>query len=56
MGKGFKGLFTGGLFGFALGLLFAPQKGDETRKKVKEVLDTAKGKAEEFKGRMEKKN
>ena len=54
MGRGLKGLFTGGLLGFALGLLFAPQKGDETRKTVKEVIDAAKGKVDEFKNKIEK--
>jgi gas vesicle protein len=35
----FGGLFTGALIGTAIGLLFAPRKGDKTRKLVKEEVD-----------------
>jgi gas vesicle protein len=31
-----KGIFAGGIVGYVLGLLFAPQKGDETRRQLKE--------------------
>jgi len=58
MGRGLKGLFTGGLLGIVAGILFAPQKGEETRKKVKAAIDTAKEKGGqvvgEIKGKIEK--
>jgi len=34
-----KGLLAGLVAGTAIGLLFAPKKGTETRKKIKEELD-----------------
>ena len=37
-----KGIFTGGLIGFVLGVLFAPQKGDETRTQLKKFSDEKK--------------
>lgn len=51
MGKGrlLKVLALGGLFGFIGGLLFAPQKGDKTREKLKEALDKGKTKFDELK-------
>jgi gas vesicle protein len=48
MGRWFKGILTGGLIGFVGGLLFAPQKGDKTRKQVKEFTDKAKASGEEL--------
>ena len=38
-----------GIVGFVLGLLFAPEKGEETRKKVNEALEKGKEKIEEVK-------
>jgi gas vesicle protein len=37
-----KGLFTGVIVGFGVGLLLAPQEGAETRKRVIETLKNAK--------------
>lgn len=53
MGKigGFlKTVTLGGIVGLVAGLLFAPQKGDETRKKLQEVVDKGKEKINELKG------
>jgi gas vesicle protein len=55
MGKITKSLTIGAILGFLGGLLFAPQKGDETRKKVKEMVDQGKGKLEELKETLNKK-
>ncbi len=35
--KLFKGVVTGGIVGFVLGMLFAPAKGEESRAKLKEM-------------------
>jgi len=55
MKKWIRGIFAGGLLGFIAGLLFAPQKGDETRKKVQEAIDKGKEKFKEIKENWEKK-
>ncbi len=54
MGRIFKTLTLGGIIGFVMGLLFAPQKGEETRKKVKESLDKGKEKINELKDEFTK--
>ena len=36
----FNGLMIGGVIGGVLGLLFAPLKGDETRSKIKEKINS----------------
>lgn len=41
-------LTLGGLFGFIAGLLFAPQKGEESRKTVSGWLDQGKEKLKEI--------
>lgn len=51
----FRGLFTGGIIGYVLGLLFAPSKGDETRKKVQDAFEKGKKKFEELKSEVTKK-
>ncbi len=44
------GAVIGGAFGFAAGMLLAPDKGSVTRKKVKDTLDSL---AEEFTDKVE---
>ncbi len=48
--------FIGGLVGAGVALLFAPQPGKETRQKIKELAEEAKGKAikcaDEVKGKV----
>ncbi|MBU0686623.1 MAG: YtxH domain-containing protein [Candidatus Margulisbacteria bacterium] len=53
MGRWIKGLFTGGLLGVVAGVLFAPQKGEETRKKLSEAMDKAKKVGEDVKTKGE---
>ncbi|MFH1347284.1 MAG: YtxH domain-containing protein [Candidatus Margulisiibacteriota bacterium] len=55
MGRIFKTLTFGGIVGFIAGLLFAPQKGEDTRKKLKESIDKGKGKFEEIKEEISRK-
>ncbi|OGC05747.1 hypothetical protein A2230_04275 [candidate division WOR-1 bacterium RIFOXYA2_FULL_36_21] len=43
-------IFGWGIIGFILGLAFAPQKGEETRKQIKEAIEKGKEKFEEIKG------
>jgi gas vesicle protein len=50
-----KGLFIGGLIGVALGILFAPKSGKETREDIARKADELSGKAkEEYQKAMEK--
>ncbi len=56
MGKIFRGLTFGGLVGIVLGLLFAPQKGEATRKKLQESMEKGKEKFDELKQGLEKKD
>jgi gas vesicle protein len=49
-----SGLLVGALVGVALGLLFAPQSGKETRELVKAKAITAKEKASEMIGKIRK--
>jgi gas vesicle protein len=56
MGRIFRGLTFGGIIGFVLGLLFAPEKGEDTRKKLQGSLDKGKEKIEEIKGEFSKKD
>ncbi|MBU0573416.1 MAG: YtxH domain-containing protein, partial [Candidatus Margulisbacteria bacterium] len=53
--KTIKALFTGGVIGAVIGLLFAPQKGDVTRKKLQKAVDKGKKKFEEIRSEIEKK-
>jgi len=55
MRKFIKNLFVGGVLGFIAGLLFAPEKGEETRKKVEDAIQKGKVKFEEVKGTFTKK-
>jgi len=54
MGRLFKSLTLGGIIGFIFGLLFAPQKGEETRKKVQEAIEKGKEKFKEIKEEFSK--
>jgi len=54
MGKLFKSLSFGGIVGFFLGLLFAPSKGEETRKKLQDSIGKGKEKFEELKEEFKK--
>ncbi|MFA6549248.1 MAG: YtxH domain-containing protein [Candidatus Margulisiibacteriota bacterium] len=56
MGKVLKSLTLGSIIGFVAGLLFAPQKGEKTRKKVQEVVEKGKGKFEEIKKEFSQKD
>ncbi len=54
-GSFFGGLIVGAVIGFALGILFAPQSGEETRemlkKETKEIGEKGKHLAEEVKSK-----
>ncbi len=54
MGKIFKSLTIGSIVGVVMGLLFAPQKGEETRKKLQDSLEKGKGKFKEIKDEIKK--
>ena len=54
MGKIMRGLTLAGIVGFVAGLLFAPQKGEETRKKLKDSLEKGKEKFNELKDEFKK--
>ena len=47
-GIGLKAFLIGGAIFAGLGLIFAPQSGKETRKKIKKFADEFWGKAEDF--------
>ena len=49
MARLFRTLTIGGIVGFIVGLLFAPGRGEDTRKKLKESIDKGKEKFEELK-------
>jgi gas vesicle protein len=44
-----KSVTIGAMVGFVAGLLFAPKKGEETRKKLQETIEKGKEKFEELK-------
>jgi gas vesicle protein len=54
MGRVLRGLTFGGIVGFVLGLLFAPQKGEATRKKLQETIEKGKDKFKEIKEEFSK--
>lgn len=54
MGRIFRGLTLGGIIGFIIGLLFAPWKGEETRKKLHDSIEKGKEKFEELKEEFQK--
>lgn len=43
----------GGLIGIAVGLLYAPRPGEQTRQKLKETIDELKNKYENFKQKVD---
>jgi len=43
-----SGLLIGAIVGVAIGMIFAPQSGQETRELVREKVSTAKEKADEL--------
>jgi len=43
-----SGLLIGAIVGVAIGMIFAPQSGKETRELVREKVSTAKEKADEL--------
>ena len=55
MGKILKSLTLGGIIGFVAGLLFAPQKGEESRQKLQEAVEKGKEKFQEIKEGFNKK-
>ncbi len=55
MGRIFKSLTFGSIVGVVIGLLFAPQKGEETRKKLQDSLEKGKERFGELKEEFTKK-
>lgn len=55
MAKLFRTLTIGGVIGFIAGLLFAPKRGEETRKDLKDSLDKGKERFEELKEEFSRK-
>ena len=51
--KFISGATWGGITGVIVGLLFAPKKGEETRKDVKESLDKVKAEADKHSDKIE---
>ena len=49
MGRIMKSLTIGGIIGFIVGLLFAPKKGEETRKNLQESIEKGKSRFQELK-------
>jgi len=54
IGSFLKTLTIGGLAGFVAGLLFAPQKGEETRQQLQTAVDKGKEKFQELKNTLNK--
>ena len=49
MARFFRTITLGGIVGFIMGLLFAPKKGEETRKELQDSIEKGKEKFEELK-------
>jgi len=49
IGKFLKTLTLGGIVGFVAGMLFAPDKGEQTRSKLQEAIEKGKEKFNELK-------
>ncbi len=54
MGKIMKGITFGAIIGFVAGLLFAPEKGEDARKKAQEAIEQGKEKLKEIQGSFTK--
>ncbi|MBI5701330.1 YtxH domain-containing protein [Candidatus Saganbacteria bacterium] len=54
VGKLLKGILGWGIIGFVAGLLFAPEKGEDARKKVSEAIEKGKEKFNEVKSSFDK--
>lgn len=55
IGKFLKTITVGGIVGFVAGLLFAPSKGEDSRKQLKDAIDKGKEKFKELKEGFTKK-
>lgn len=55
MGKFLRNITLGGIIGVVIGLLFAPQKGDKTRKQLHDSIEKGKEKFKELKNEIEHK-
>lgn len=55
MGKWVKTFFAGGILGAFLGVLFAPEKGDKSREKLKEAINKGKDKFQDIKEQFSEK-
>lgn len=55
MSKALRNLTLGGIVGFIAGLLFAPEKGENARKKLQEAIEKGKEKFKEIKEGFTKK-
>lgn len=55
IGKFLKTITVGGIVGFVAGLLFAPSKGEDSRKKLQDAIDKGKDKFKELKEGFTKK-
>ncbi len=53
-GNFFTGLLIGAVFGLAIGFLFAPRTGEETRQIIKEKVVVARDKADEVVQKIKK--
>jgi gas vesicle protein len=53
-GNFFTGMIIGAVVGLAVGLLFAPQSGEETREMIKRKADIAREKAAEVSDKVKK--
>jgi gas vesicle protein len=52
LGNLFKAVTFGGALGFIAGLLFAPQKGEDSRQQLQDAVEKGKVKFNELKGKM----
>ena len=55
MGKFLRNITIGGIFGLIAGMLFAPSKGEDTRKKLQDAIEKGKEKFNELKEGFTKK-